>query len=466
MSDYIYMLESHLSAGQNRAVAVVQSAAAEAGLNLFLTGGAMRDMLAGFLVRDLDFVVEGNALPLAKAVAVAGSGSGPDSDTGATLVSTDEVRKSAALLFPGGVTAKIAMARREKPGRNGAKPQVTPATIQEDLRGRDFTCNAIALSLNKTSRGLLLDPLNGLADIERRELRAANPYAFYDDPARLLRLIRLRVRLGFAVVERTQTQATTARESGIARSIPPHVVGQELKQIACDDKPSEILKLLEEHELLGLFSPALTGAKLNLEGVVKLEKAARLLPEEAATRAARFAPFLCALTEKLTARERQALAKAAALSKADLAQWQKLGARSQKLEAALRAPRIRKPSQVYHLVSAAPHDEVLFLLYHSALKPVQERLRNHFQKYLPAVQEITAEEWSKVEGTPGSPRHQKARNDLITRHLDRRPPKPAETPPPAPPPVAPPPPPTQGAGWRAQPGTVVRRARGGQAWGG
>src|SRR5580658_2435665 len=195
MSDYIYMLESHLSPGQNRAVAVVQSAAAEAGLNLFLTGGAMRDMLAGFRVRDLDFVVEGNALPLAKAVSSSGSG------FGATLVSTDEARKSAALVFPGGVTAKIAMARREKAGRNGARPQITPATIQEDLRGRDFTCNAIALSLNKTSRGLLLDPLNGLADIGRRELRAANSYGFYDDPSRLLRLIRLRVRLRFAVVE-------------------------------------------------------------------------------------------------------------------------------------------------------------------------------------------------------------------------------------------------------------------------
>ena len=107
MSDYIYMLESHLSPEQNRVVAEVQSAAAQSSLNLFLTGGAMRDMLAGFRIRDLDFVVEGNALPLAKAIAAAG----------ARLVATDELRKSASLLFPGGVTAQVAMARQEKPGR-------------------------------------------------------------------------------------------------------------------------------------------------------------------------------------------------------------------------------------------------------------------------------------------------------------------------------------------------------------
>jgi tRNA nucleotidyltransferase (CCA-adding enzyme) len=69
MSDYMFMLESHLSADQNRAVAELIKEASHANVNLFLTGGAMRDMLGGFQVRDLDFTVEGNALKLAKTVA-------------------------------------------------------------------------------------------------------------------------------------------------------------------------------------------------------------------------------------------------------------------------------------------------------------------------------------------------------------------------------------------------------------
>src|SRR5436853_204771 len=115
--------------------------------------------------------------------------------------------------------------------RTGAKPQVSPATIQEDLRGRDFTCNAIALSLNRASRGLLLDPMNGLADIERKELRSVSTYGFYDDPSRLLRLVRYGVRMGYTVEERTQMQVANAREAEVEKHISARALGDELKRI-------------------------------------------------------------------------------------------------------------------------------------------------------------------------------------------------------------------------------------------
>src|SRR5215475_4323209 len=214
MSDYIYMLESHLSPDQNRLVEDVQAAAGAVGVNLFLTGGAMRDMIAGFRIRDLDFVVEGNALKVAKTLA---------EKHGAKILLTDDDRKYAEVVFANGVTAQVAMSRQEKYGRAGSKPAVSSATIQEDLRGRDFTCNAIALSLNRASRGLLLDPMNGLADIERRELRSVSTYGFYDDPSRLLRLVRLAVRMGFTVEERTQLQVANAREAEVEQQIPARV---------------------------------------------------------------------------------------------------------------------------------------------------------------------------------------------------------------------------------------------------
>jgi tRNA nucleotidyltransferase/poly(A) polymerase len=427
MSDYIYMLENRLSPDQNRVVGEIQTAAAQAGVTLFLTGGAMRDMLAGFRIRDLDFVVEGDALKVAGAVRGAG----------ARRTATDDHRKSAELEFPDGVTAQVAMSRQEKRPARGAKVQIVPATIQEDLRGRDFTCNAIALSLNKASRGLLLDPMNGLADIGRRELRAASAYAFYDDPSRLLRLARLQVRLGFTVEERTRMQVANALEAGVQNSISAGTLGEELRSIAAEDGAAEIVRTLEETGLLTLFSPALAGPKVNLAGMAKFEKIIRTFPDEPHGRLARLGPFLFALTEKLTPKEQQSLIRTTGLTKAEEDLWRKLDQRARKLETALRSVRIKKASQVYHLVSAAPSDEILFLLYHSSLRPVQERLKNYFQKYLPAIQEITPEEWAAVEGKPGTPRYLKARDAFVSNRLDRRPKKPPveEAPPLEPPPA-------------------------------
>ena len=442
MSDYIYMLESHLSPDQNRVVEEVQAAALQANVNVFLTGGAMRDMLAGFRIRDLDFVAEGPALKVAKAIC---------DRSGAKLLSSDDHRKSAELLFPSGVTGQIAMSRQEKHGRPGSKPQVTPATIQDDLRGRDFTCNAIALSLNRASRGLLLDPMNGLADIGRREIRSVNPYGFYDDPSRLFRLVRFRVRLGFVVEERTQMQVANAREAEVEKSISAKFLGEEIKRIGVEDVPAEILKILDEEGLLKLMSPALTGGKLNLAGISRLEKMSRMLPDDTRSRNARLGPFLYTLTEKLSPKEKQTLAKSLEFSKGDVDLFQKLEARAKKLETALRSARIRKASQVYHLVVAAAPDEVLFLLYHSNLKPVQERLKNYFQKYLPLVQEITPEEWASLDVKPGAPKYAKARDEFISTRLDRRPPRKPEEPAPTEAPPVTPESPRRGGGFAAGP---------------
>jgi tRNA nucleotidyltransferase (CCA-adding enzyme) len=424
MSDYMFMLENHLSSDQNQAVGAVQEAAALQNLNVFLAGGAMRDVLGGFQVRDLDFSVEGPALKFAKMVA---------DRSGARIVSTDENRRSAEMLFRGGVTGQIAMARVEKFARTAARPQVTAATIQQDLRGRDFSVNAIALSLNKASRGLLLDPTNGLADLEHKELRTLNTYTFYDDPSRLLRLVRFRVRLAFGVEERTRMQFENARAAQLETLIPARALGEELKHIADEPSAPEILLALLEGGLLQIFSPALAGGKLNLPGLHKLEKSFRLAAEGSGLRAERFGPFLFALTEKLDPKERAALIKTADLHKAEIDLWQKLELRARKLEAALKAARIKKPSQVYQVVSKAAGDEVVFLLYHSQNKLVQERIRNYIQKYMPLAQEFPATELQAIEAKPGTPKFEKARDALLAAHLDRRPRKPPVLPPPPPP---------------------------------
>ncbi|HXM45389.1 MAG TPA: hypothetical protein VN924_29400 [Bryobacteraceae bacterium] len=426
MSDYMFLLESHLSADQNRVLEQVQAAAGAVGVNLFLTGGGMRDMLGGFRIRDLDFSVEGPALKVVKAL----------EEQGARTLAVDEDRRTAELVFPSGVTTQVGMSRKERYAKTGAKPQVAPASIQEDLRGRDFTVDAMALSLNRASRGLLLDPTNGLADLGRREMRCTHPYVFYDDPVRLLRLVRLRVRLSFTVEERTRMQFDNARAAHVENLIPPRALFEELKCIAAEPSPADVLQALDRDRLLALFSPALAGSKLNLHGLTRLEKAARLVESSNIPVAPQLAPFLLGLTAKLAPKEKGGLFKAVEMPKTEVDRMRDLEPRARKLEQALRSARVKKPSHVYRILAGAPADEMVFLLGNSTERTVQERIRNYLQKYLPTVQEVAPSEWQGLEGQPGTPKYHRSQQAFLAARLDVRPRKPAQ-PEPEPQPAAP-----------------------------
>jgi tRNA nucleotidyltransferase (CCA-adding enzyme) len=426
MSDYMFKLESHLSTDQFRVVGQMQAVASAAGVNLFLTGGAMRDMLGGFPVRDLDFTVEGSALKLAKVLA---------QKYGAAIVSTDELRKCVEMRFPGAVRAELAMARTEKFAKSGARPQVSPATIHEDLRGRDFTVNAIALSLNKASMGLPIDPTNGVGDIERKELRTIHNYSFYDNPIRMLRLIRFKVRLGYAIDERTRMQYDNAREAEMLTRITPEALGFELHQIASEPLSADLMRALEEEKLTALYSTSLTGAKLNLANFTKLQKARQMVPFGTDLKMNSLPLFLSVLLELLNAKDRTELIKNAQLDRAEVTAWQKLEGASKKLEKELKGEKLKKASQLYQVLIKAPGEQVLWLMVYSAQRLVQDRIRNYFEKYLPMSQEVTDEMVAATGVAPGTPKFQKAKDEMVLKHLDARPKK--VEPPPEPPPPPP-----------------------------
>ncbi len=430
MSDYMFILENHLSVEQRALLDLVQQAAAEANLSLFLTGGALRDMLGGFPIRDLDFTVEGNAVKFARDLARKHK---------AELTTVDEVRKSAELRFPSGARCAITMAHTEKFSKPGAKPQVTPATIHEDLRCRDFTINAIALSLNRASRGLLIDPTNGAGDIEQKELRTVSPYALYDDPIRLLRLVRFRTRFGFAAEEKTWQQFLNARDAGVQKLIPPRALFQELYDITQEPNPGDVFAALDQEGLLTLFSPGLTGAKVNHAAFQKLAKLKAIIPFGAPFPVDWYAIVMYCLTEKLTPKERSALVAATQMTKQEAAPWQKLEASAKKLATAVKSAKLKRASQTYAVLSKAPGEQVLYLGLTSDHRIVQDRVKNYLGRCLAVAMEVTDAEVKEASGLePGSPKFQKAREERIAAHLDGRVRKPAPPPEPEPPPAQPP----------------------------
>src|SRR4029077_6265534 len=146
----------------------------------------------------------------------------------------------------GNVRASLNMARAEKYGKAGKPPEIEPAAIMEDLRRRDFTVNAMALSLNPGSRGLLLDPSNGAADIEAKLIRILHNYSFLEDPSRMIRATRLLTRFHWTTDERTQARYNAAVENGYMEFISENAKGREIEQIGYEEDPMPIMRALEK----------------------------------------------------------------------------------------------------------------------------------------------------------------------------------------------------------------------------
>jgi len=261
MADYIYLLENRLSKAQQAALAKIREVARSKGLTTFLVGGAVRDLTSSSPVRDLDVVVQGNALKLKKDIEKAGG----------KISGESELTQSFYVRFPGGVRVEIGSTLTvtyPKPG----KPVYKPATILDDLRRRDFTANAMALSLNEGSYGLLMDPLNGVADIENRELRLVSNYGFIEDPVRMIRAARFMARLGWQMDERTQNRYETGKQEDYISAMSAQQRGYEIEEIFHEDDPLRVLRRLETEGWLKHLNHSVSPAKANVAELERLRE--------------------------------------------------------------------------------------------------------------------------------------------------------------------------------------------------
>lgn len=160
------------------------------GFPCYLVGGFVRDLLLRRPVNDLDVIVEGDAIQLGRMLL---------KELGGTL--TPHAPFYTAIWQPptSDDTIDLITARSESYSAPGALPTVTPSTIEDDLRRRDFTLNAMAVRVDGEHLGKVLDPLRGWDDLERGIIRALHPRSFIDDPTRILRAIRYEGRYGFQI---------------------------------------------------------------------------------------------------------------------------------------------------------------------------------------------------------------------------------------------------------------------------
>lgn len=172
----------------------IASQAASLNMPCYVVGGFVRDLLLGKPINDLDIIVEGDAIKLGKKlVEVYGGKLTPHFKFHTAIWHLPENFN----LQP--ATLDLITARKETYEKPGALPTVTPSKIEDDLRRRDFTINAMAIRLDGEAFGEILDPLEGQADLKQRVIRVLHPQSFIDDPTRIFRAIRYEVRYGFSM---------------------------------------------------------------------------------------------------------------------------------------------------------------------------------------------------------------------------------------------------------------------------
>jgi tRNA nucleotidyltransferase (CCA-adding enzyme) len=372
MPDYMFLLESRLSPEQRAAMMRVQELSAALGFNLYLTGGTVRDLITGATLRDLDFTVEGNPTKLAREL----------EKGGAQILLEDEKLRHIEILFAGECEGSIAAARDDHYVRPGTRPEVRWSTIMEDLRRRDFSLNAIAISLNPASRGLLLDPTNGLSDIERGEVRALTIHSFTNQPVRLLRVLRFAARMGFKVEPRTQEWFELAIERELHKTIAPDDSGWELREAAREERPTVVLKAWEEHDLMEAVNPVLAKKHPDYEAVGRLVKVREDLMM-AGYRPRLATPMLLAILGKMKDRELSSVLSKAGFKSAEAATVVDFEEKTLAVQKELVGRKLEAPIDAYKFIEKMPTEQVAYLLAESGNSGAVSKIKAYLNKWRP-----------------------------------------------------------------------------------
>ena len=452
MADYIYTLESRLTPDQMRGVTLIQELSRAAGLNVYLTGGAVRDILTGFSIRDLDFTVQGNPLKLQKELERAG----------AKIIAVEEDIRTIFITLPGNARAEISMARTERFEKTGKPPIVTPATIHEDLRRRDFTVNAMALSLNEGSRGLLLDPFNGVADIETKVIRILHNYSFLEDPSRLIRATRFAARFHWQLEERTQARYDAAKEGKYIDHILRSSIGHEIAALAHEDDPLHVVKMLEKEGWLEILHEHWTVAKVDTNGISQLMKTRQQMVDMGYTPDAGPA-VMYFLTSHFSDKDVSDIQKL--IPRKDLVEaWRDIEDHAKQLAKRLMGKEAATPSRTWQLLSSARPEMVLFLAVTAKQQSVEQKIKNYLTKWRQVQQKLPLPEMTELLITPQLPEYSKLAHDVFMLLLDGKLRSRTETlkflKPFAPPPPPPPPAPRRGRAAKAAADAPVAAATG------
>jgi len=274
------------------------------GMRAYLVGGAVRDVLLARECEDVDVVVEGNGLELARELAARLGG----------RIHPHEPFLTAVVRLPDGRRLDVATARTEFYRSPASLPEVETSAIRLDLYRRDFTINAMAIHLAPDSFGELVDFFGGQRDLNARALRVLHSLSFLDDPTRAIRAVRFATRLGFEIAAETRQLARVAVLEGVFARLSGERLREELGGLLAESRPVEALAELDR---LGVYGALLPGARWSAtlrRFLAELDAVLAWSLLEDVYDGPRWLPYVCALAQRATEADATALAARLALA--------------------------------------------------------------------------------------------------------------------------------------------------------
>ena len=337
--------------------------AAENDFGAYLVGGIVRDFLLGVPNSDLDLVIEGDGIAYAQIVAEKLNGKITSHPKFGTAVVTLPHHR-----------VDIASARTEYYPKPAALPEVEFSSIKEDLSRRDFTINAMALALNPTHFGEILDFFGGETDLRKRHIRVLHSQSFVEDPTRIFRAVRFEQRVGFKIEPRTEKWAREAVKEGLIEKLSPGRIRYELQLILSEDKTWHILRRLDD---LKILQPLFPKSKVDEElrrSFRRIEVSLSRLDYHLASKPEKWLVYLMALLQNSDEEEINVLAEKLKLRKQDASKLKYAVFDSPQIVKGLVSPKRLNSSDLYFLLKPVPDENLVYIHCQSLSKEAKRKV--------------------------------------------------------------------------------------------
>jgi tRNA nucleotidyltransferase (CCA-adding enzyme) len=351
----------------------VGSTSKHMGYKAYLVGGTVRDLFSCNENLDIDIVIEGDAVLFGEKLAHEIHG----------IIVTHKRFGTCTVTTPEYVKLDFATARRETYVKPAALPTVEFSSFRDDLARRDFTVNAMAISLNESDFGILLDFFDGVGDIEKRQIKALHDKSFVDDPTRILRGIRLEKRLGFAIEPHTAGLMRKSIAKEIYKRVQEPRLRDEIILTLKEKDPFRVIKRMDEFRALKIVHPYLKLHKDLERTFTAIDEACRWYNDNSPRKRSveKWLIYLMALFSDVSYDGMLYFCNKFEFKRGEKLRMVSYKRQSGKILKTLNAKRKILPSKIYRLLEPLSHEATLLLMAVSRSDIGKGRIMEFFHKY-------------------------------------------------------------------------------------